>query len=475
VPITSEHGRGTAARGEGEPLVLAIDLGTTAVKTALVTADGRVISGTRRLLKGAQAAGWWRTSLAAARRTLNGVQPERVAALALSGRGGATVLCDAAGRALTPMLTGMPPAAYAPAAPARLRPIAWRSECAIADTPSLRRRVRWTLAAKDFMLLKLSGTAATDPASGPDALAWPAIDGACAFMSDWLPAVRLPWETAGVLRAEPAAALGLPAGLPVAIGLHDGVAAQAGAGALRPEEGALTLGTHLVLRVVRDHAPPAARRYRFYDLWGERDGRGVYGGNARLGGAAVSWAARLLGSGERSLPALEGAAVAVPPGSAGPLFLPFLAGMAYPQRRPELRAAWLGLETTHSRAQLFRAVLEGTACAVRQIAEALAESGVAPVRLTLTGAGAGSALWRQILADALVRPLHTGEAPGFEECVGAARCAWVALGRFASLDEAVSSALTPATATEPSASGSAAMSEVYRRYLWAIQHGGTVS
>ncbi|HEY7295002.1 MAG TPA: FGGY-family carbohydrate kinase, partial [Dehalococcoidia bacterium] len=119
-------------------------------------------------------------------------------------------------------------------------------------------------------------------------------------------------------------------------------------------------------------------------------------------------------------------------------------------------------------------VLEGTACAVRQITEALAQAGIAPTRLTLTGGGARSTLWPQILADALARPLSVGVCPGFpgfEECVGAARCAWVALGRFGSLDAAIAAGAPPMTTIEPSTPGVAAMDRLYTRFTTALASG----
>ncbi|HZQ36937.1 MAG TPA: FGGY-family carbohydrate kinase [Dehalococcoidia bacterium] len=452
-----------------EPPVLAIDLGTSAVKCALVSADGRVLSGTRRLLHGANPAGWYRTALRAARETLAATDRSRVQAIGLSGRGGATILCDAVGRALAPAATGVPPPEYAPGAPQRLRLPAWRVEQALAASPAIERRLRWLLAAKDYLLLRLGGVAATDPASGPDALRWPAAgDASGGLLAERLPAVHLPWQCAGGLQPAAAAALGLPAGLPIATGLHDGVAAQVGAGVLQPGDAALTLGTHLVVRVVCPGDVARAVRFRFYRLWGETDERTVYGANARLAGAAAGWAARLIGAGERSLPALERTAAAVPAGSRGLLFLPYLGGMAYPQRRPELGGALLGLRAEQGRGELFRAVLEGAACAVRHNAEALAAAGIDVGTPTLTGGGARSPLWRQILADTLARPLACSAAPEFAECLGAARCAWVALGRYPSLDAAVAVGAAATVVCEPTPAGMTAADALFDRFREAI-------
>src|SRR5438128_972656 len=119
-------------------------------------------------------------------------------------------------------------------------------------------------------------------ASGLDACAWPLdVLAETGLPIEVLPAVRLPWECAGQLTSEAARALGLPPGLPVAVGAHDGVAAQIGSGMIAPGDAALTLGTHAVLRVVVPQVPEAAARFRFYSLWGEADARTVAGGNAR--------------------------------------------------------------------------------------------------------------------------------------------------------------------------------------------------
>ncbi|HEY7295514.1 MAG TPA: hypothetical protein VH916_10755, partial [Dehalococcoidia bacterium] len=69
-----------------ETLVLAIDLGTSAVKVAAVAADGRVVAGSRRLLSGSQPAGWWRNVLSTTHECLVGTEAARIAAISLCGR-----------------------------------------------------------------------------------------------------------------------------------------------------------------------------------------------------------------------------------------------------------------------------------------------------------------------------------------------------------------------------------------------------
>jgi len=336
--------------------------------------------------------------------------------------------------------------------------------------PENARRLRYVLAVKDVIALRLTGEAVTDPASGPDTLAWPLRPLAeLEFPIAALPKVRLPWQAAGTLLPKAASMVGLHAGIPVATGAHDGVAAQIGSGMVHPGDAALTLGTHAVLRVITA-SPSVNDRYRFYSLWGETDPRQVHGGNARMGGASASWLARAGGGTEQRLQRLEQAARPVPPGSDGVLFLPFLGGMYYPEQRSAMRGAFLGLSARHREGDLYRAVLEGVAFALRHIAESLDTMGVPAHVLRLTGGGARSALWRQVLADVLAVPLGISAAPGFEECVGAARCAWVMLGRYPDIDAAVQAGLDPVETVRPAGGATKrALDAAYRRYRAAVE------
>ncbi|HZU77887.1 MAG TPA: FGGY-family carbohydrate kinase [Dehalococcoidia bacterium] len=431
-------------------VALGIDLGTTALKVALVDDGGRVVAGIRRLLRAAEPAGWERALSVAVRGLLADTPPCTVVGIGLSGRGGSTCLIDHAGRALMPPgLSPQSPDETIIAAltgdAARLRPLAAHVAAALHDDPLLRRRLHAILAAKDALVYRLTGAAVTDPASGPDRLRWPAAALArCGVPAAALPEVRLPWDAAGALLPRPAARFGLPPGLPVAVGLHDGVAAQLGAGMVAPGDAALTLGTHAVLRIVADGCPAAATRFRFYSLWGERDPRCVVGGNARLGGAAPTWIAQLTtAAGERGLARLEADAAALPASAELPLFLPFLGGMYYPERHLELQGAVLGLQRGHGRGHLYRAALEGVAFALRHIEDELAAAGVQARRAVLTGAGALSPLWRSILSTTLTTPLYVAPTPEFTEAVGAARCAWIAAGRYRTPEEALAASTTP--------------------------------
>jgi sugar (pentulose or hexulose) kinase len=277
----------------------------------------------------------------------------------------------------------------------------------------------------------------TDHTSGPDGPSWgtAALEHTKTSLAQ-LPRPALPWEIGGVLTAAAARALGIPSGTPVVVGGHDGICANVGAGAGFPGAYAITLGTHAVVRAITATRPAGA--YRFYGL---PPGRHVIGGNGLMGGRAADWMLDLVyGADDRArarhFREMDAAAAAVPIGAHGARFLPYLGGQVAPERRPGARAGFTGLGADHDRRTLYRAVLEGVAFAVREIFAQIEGWCGAPSVVRLTGSGAKSALWCDILAQCVGRPLEASDEA--VEGRGAAIFAAVALGDFADYDEAAS-------------------------------------
>ena len=87
-------------------------------------------------------------------------------------------------------------------------------------------------------------------------------------------------------------------------------------------------------------------------------------------------------------------------GSGGVVCLPYFSGERTPINDPLARGMFAGLTLSHTRAHLYRAVLEGTAFGVRHNLEAMRDMGAAPRRLVAVGGGAKNRLWLQIVSDA---------------------------------------------------------------------------
>ena len=93
-----------------------------------------------------------------------------------------------------------------------------------------------------------------------------------------------------------------------------------------------------------------------------------------------------------------------PPGAEGLTFLPYLTGERTPHFDPSARGAFVGLTVRHDRGALVRAVLEGVAYALRDAADLVAGEAVRVSRVS--GGGARSELWLQIVASVLGTPLE---------------------------------------------------------------------
>ncbi len=152
-----------------------------------------------------------------------------------------------------------------------------------------------------------------------------------------------------------------------------------------------------------------------------------------------------------------------PPGSDGLLFLPYLTGERTPHPDPLARGAWVGLTVRHTRAHLTRAVLEGVAFGIKDNFSLLQSAGLQTIeQVRISGGGAKSPFWRQIIADVLgveMVTVNTTEGAAF----GAALLAGVAAGTFESVPAACDATIQITGRTAPS-DASAASQAYYPRY-----------
>jgi xylulokinase len=103
--------------------------------------------------------------------------------------------------------------------------------------------------------------------------------------------------------------------------------------------------------------------------------------------------------GELAYEALSRQAASSPPGSRGLVMLPYFAGERTPLNDPDARGVIAGLTLSHTRADLYRAVLESVAYGIRHNLEAMREVGVSPERILAVGGGTRNQLWLQIVSD----------------------------------------------------------------------------
>ncbi len=153
-------------------------------------------------------------------------------------------------------------------------------------------------------------------------------------------------------------------------------------------------------------------------------------------------------------------AAKVSPGSEGVIFLPYLYGERTPHRDPMARGAFIGLSGIHSQANMMRAVFEGVAFALKDSFELIKGLGVEPREVRMTGGGAKSALWRQILADVFnteVVTMQSDEGPAF----GAALIAGAGSGVFNTIEDATEQTVAVADHVHPDSARAKKYEEVY--------------
>jgi len=473
--------------------ILAVDLGTSGVKVAVTGVRGELLASAverypLHVLGGGgveqDPADWWDAVVRGTRRALGGagVDPGRVAGVGCSAQWSGTVPVDDQGRPLMRAVIWMDsrgaeqvrritrgfPAVQGYGV-GRLAAWVRRSGGApghsgkdtvahilwIRDRqPDVYRRTRTFLEPRDWLNFQLTGRMASsfDAAT----LLW-ATDtrdvGAVRYDDrllrlagldrDKLPDLVPSATVLGTLRPEAAAALGLPPTVRVVTGAPDIMASAIGAGTVADFDAHLYLGTSSWLVC---HVP-----YRKTDLFHNLaslpsaiPGRYLLANEQEAAGVCLTELGRVLfppddgapGPGGDPYAAMLALAAAVPAGSDGLLFTPWLNGERTPVDDRTLRGGFFNQSLGLTRGHLVRAVLEGVACNARWLLTYVERFVGRPLEaITAVGGGARSELWCQIHADVLGRVVRQAADPMLASARGVALQASVALGHL-SWDEA---------------------------------------
>jgi xylulokinase len=268
--------------------------------------------------------------------------------------------------------------------------------------PENYKRIKRVALPKDYVRLRLTGEHATDVSDASGTLL---LDVANRTWSDevldalkidrgWLPTVLESPTPSGVTRAATT----------VAAGGGDQAAGAVGVGVDRKGPVSVALGTSGVVFAALDEyaADPQARVHAFChavpNAW---HAMGVMLSAA----GSLTWL-RDATDPDAPFDALLDEAAAWPAGTEDLLFLPYLAGERTPYADPDARGAFVGLSIRHDRGALTRAVLEGVAFALKDSLDLTRELGGAPQLGRISGGGARSRLWAQIIASVLELPLE---------------------------------------------------------------------
>ncbi len=475
-------------------LVLAIDLGTSGVKVAVVDATGTLRGVASEALPitltpdgGAEqdAEDWWQAIGRSARSALAAAAEDRVDAVAVTSQFLSTVAVDPTGRPLSPVLLWMDHrgAAHHPVIDDGDAFFLWLERHGLPPMsndglahigllrhrdPSLVDRGARFVEPVDAVTARLTGrlTATQNTAFGLMVCdnrvhgAWaydPELLRLAGLESSWLPPLVGLDQPLGELTGDAQRHLGLAAGAVVMPGTMDSITSAVGTGAIGPETVSLVIGTTSVI-VSHVAAKQADFDNAITSVPSPVDGQYFVMAENGAGGKALDFLLRSivyppdeLAVGEFPIDAFqraERAAAGATAGSGGAMFFPWLVGAMSPAPDDHLRAGFANLGLTTTRSHLVRAVLEGVALNAAWLYEPVcAFTGHTPEFVRFGGGAARSATWAGILASSLNRPVYRLADAAATNARGAALLAMVQLGALGWDD--IASRLTVAEVHDP--------------------------
>lgn len=232
-------------------------------------------------------------------------------------------------------------------------------------------------------------------------------------------------EKSSVLRADLASQWGLSAEVIIAGGGGDNAASAVGVGAINEGDALISLGTSGVIFVVNNQLQAAphngvhAFAHALPNRWHQM--------SVMLSAAnCLRWVCQLLSTTENQLMDEIGQLSEMQKKQA-PVFLPYLSGERTPHNDPYATGSFFALKNETTRAQLGYAVIEGVTFGLADGMQVLKETGTQVSQCSLTGGGARSPIWAQLIADVMDIPIVTHPASS-SGALGAARLGWLADG-----------------------------------------------
>lgn len=478
--------------------LLGIDVSTTGVKALLIDPAGNVVGSANTeqplstphpLWSEQDPAHWWNGAVQSIRQVLReqGISGDAVQGVGLTGQMHGLTLLDEAGNVLRPAIlwndqrTG-PQCDEIRSRLGRSRLIEITGNDALTgftapkvlwvqqNEPDVYARAKHILLPKDYVRFQLTGEYAMDKADGAGTILmdlksrqWSQeVLSALGIPPEWLPSTFEGPEITGTITAQAAEATGLRAGTPVIAGGGDQAAQAVGVGAVQPGIVALTLGTSGVVFATTGQAfiEPEGRLHAFCHS---------VPGRWHLMGVMLSAAGSLRWYRDTFAPGVDYDTLLAPANDIaacceGLLFLPYLTGERTPHPDPLARGAFVGLNIRHGQAYMTRAVLEGVAFGLRDSFELMKSAGLEAIhQVRVSGGGARSMLWRQILADVLDAELvtvNTTEGAAY----GAALLAGVGTGIWPDVDTACNQTVKQTGRTTQTPDGVAAYQKGYEVY-----------
>lgn len=457
---------------------IGIDIGTSGCKALLVDENGAVlrqasaeypISAPKPLWSEQNPEDWW----AGAQKCLRELGESKPDAIGVTGQMHGSVFLDAEDRVVRPAILWNDQRTAAECAemdetvgPERLRAITCNPPLTGFQAPKilwLRKnepenfaKVKSVLLPKDYIRFKLTGVKATEvsDASGVGLFDVPNRR----WSDEMLEKLGLPRSLFPDAFESYEVTARTPEGVPVVGGGGDQAAGAVGTGAVVPGVVSVSLGTSGVVftALEKPEYDKTGAAHTFCHANGAWHAMGVM----LSCGGALRWYRDAFCRG-LSYDEIAAEAETVEPGCGGLAFLPYLTGERCPHNDPLAKAAFAGAGLIHERRHFSRAVFEAVSFGLMDCMEVLRNLGANAEEIRVTGGGAKSRFWVQMLADLFERPcvtLECDEGPAY----GAAILAGVGAGVWPSVREACDKVVRVKSRLEPRGNPYAAPYARYR-------------
>ena len=440
--------------------VLGVDLGTSGCKTVLVSEEGSILASAiapyplstpRPLWSEQNPEDWWQGLVDSVRQVMAACPNESIFGIGIGGQMHGATLLDQADQIVRPAILwndgrcqeqcdqlhqSVPNLIEETGNRALVGFTAPKLLWVQQHEPDIWSQVRTVLLPKDYLRFRLTGEKVAEMSDAAGTLLlnvgqrrWsqPLLD-ACHINENYLGRLIEGTEVAGILQAEAAALLGLPAGIPCVGGAGDQAAGAVGAGCITPGQTTIALGTSgVVFTATAAYKPePQGRLHTFChalpDTWHQM-------------GVMLSAAGSLQWYRDTTAPDVDFTQLCADAGTAalgceGLTFLPYLTGERTPLCDPLARGAFIGLTRFHQRHHLTRSVLEGISCGLHASLQLIRQAGTVVEEATVTGGGTRSDVWMQMLADIMDCHIVLRQGADAGPALGGARLALVgALGQ----------------------------------------------
>ncbi len=463
----------TKKKSFSEPWYLGVDLGTSSCKTVIIDAHAHVLGFGASEYAASDTKSTWQEQdpLAILEGMIRAVQAATTDAgdlsapcggLSLGGALHSVMSLDDAGEPLTGVMTWADGRAVEQAQRLRGRPetadlyaktgcpihgmyplykIIWLRE----KRPDIFQQAARFVSAKEYIFAQMTGQDWIDPSLAAGSgllnthtLSWhlPALELA-EVNPDQLSRLHPPTEAHQGLEPSLADRMGIPADTPVVLGSSDATNSNLGAGAVRPHQATLNVGSSGAYRFIAPEPilDPKARSW----CYAIDENHWLVGGAINNAGLALSWWRDALNKimandGQVSFGALIEKAEEVEAGAKGLLCLPFLAGERSPYWNLNARGSFFGLTLEHDARHMARALLEGVGFSVRSLDEVLVEQGAKIEEVRASGGFTKSNFWMEMISSALKREL-TVPAWGETSSLGAAFWPLLAAGVVDQLED----------------------------------------